>query len=70
MTDDTGIIQHATYSVPARQHGLLRRRQRARVDRGGARRSSAGLADTRALVTTYLSYLHGSQEPTAASATS
>ena len=42
MTDDTGIIQHATYSVPARQHGLLRRRQRARVDRRGACGSCAG----------------------------
>ncbi len=34
------------------QHGLLRRRQRARADRGRARRSHAGLAQTRALVTT------------------
>jgi hypothetical protein len=63
MTDDTGIIQHATYSVPARRTGYC-------VDDNARALIVAVLADrmqssraTRALVTTYLSYLHVSQEP-------
>jgi hypothetical protein len=39
LTDDTGIVQHATFSVPARESGLLRRRQRARSHRRPARGS-------------------------------
>ena len=62
MTDDTGIIQHATYSVPARRTGYcVDDNARALIVAVHADRVQAS-ADTRALVTTYLSYLHGSQE--------
>lgn len=62
LTDDTGIIQHATYSVPARSSGYC-------VDDNARALIVAVLADriygtsqTRALVTRYLSYLHVSQK--------
>ena len=62
MTDDTGIVQHATYSVPARRTGYcVDDNARALIVAVHADRLQ-GSADTRALVTTYLSYLHGSQE--------
>jgi len=61
MTDDTGMLQHSIYSVPDRRHGycvddnarglLVALRSERRV------RS----AETRRLITTYLSYLHYSQ---------
>lgn len=61
LTDDTGIIQHASYSVPARTSGYC-------VDDNARALIVALLADvvdrspeTRALVTTYLAYLHFSQ---------
>ena len=44
LTDDTGIIQHATFSVPGARERLLRRRQRPRADRRAARRSPERLA--------------------------
>jgi len=63
LTDDTGIIQHATYSVPARSSGYC-------VDDNARALYVAVLADrvhgtaqTRSLVTRYLSYLHVSQKP-------
>jgi glycosyltransferase involved in cell wall biosynthesis len=63
MTDDTGIIQHATYSVPARRTGYcLDDNARALIVAVHADRVH-GTAETRSLVTTYLSYLHGSQNP-------
>jgi glycosyltransferase involved in cell wall biosynthesis len=63
MTDDTGIIQHATYSVPARRTGYcVDDNARALVVAVHADRLQAS-AGARALVTTYLSYLHCSQEP-------
>jgi glycosyltransferase involved in cell wall biosynthesis len=62
LTDDTGIIQHATYSVPARRSGYC-------VDDNARALIVAVKADrlqnsdeSRALVTTYLSYLLCSQE--------
>jgi glycosyltransferase involved in cell wall biosynthesis len=62
MTDDTGIIQHATYSVPARRTGYC-------VDDNARALIVALLADrvnstpeTRRLVVTYLSYLQCSQD--------
>ena len=62
MTDDTGIIQHATYSVPARRSGYcLDDNARALMVAVQADRVY-GSSETRALVTTYLSYLYGSQE--------
>ncbi|HET6332114.1 MAG TPA: glycosyltransferase family 4 protein [Polyangiales bacterium] len=61
MTDDTGIIQHATYSVPARQSGYcVDDNARALIVAVQADRIN-GSAETKALVTRYLSYLYGSQ---------
>ena len=63
MTDDTGIIQHASYSVPARSTGYcIDDNARALIVAVQADLVQGG-ADTRALVTRYLSYLHGSQQP-------
>jgi glycosyltransferase involved in cell wall biosynthesis len=63
MTDDTGIIQHAAYSVPTRSTGYcVDDNARALIVAVQADRIRGG-ADTRALVTRYLSYLHGSQRP-------
>jgi glycosyltransferase involved in cell wall biosynthesis len=62
MTDDTGIIQHATYSVPARRSGYcIDDNARALIVAVQADHVY-GSGETRALVTTYLSYLHGSQD--------
>jgi glycosyltransferase involved in cell wall biosynthesis len=62
MTDDTGIIQHATYSVPARRTGYcVDDNARALIVALHADRIH-GSADTQRLVTTYLSYLHCSQD--------
>lgn len=62
MTDDTGIIQHAKYTVPARRTGYC-------VDDNARALIVALLADrmnsspeTRRLVTTYLSYLQCAQQ--------
>ncbi len=61
LTDDTGIIQHATFSVPARSSGYcVDDNARALIVALHADRSNSS-ADTRRLVTTYLSYLHHSQ---------
>ena len=62
MTDDTGIIQHARYSVPARRSGYcVDDNARALIVALGADRVRNS-AETQALVTTYLSYLFVSQE--------
>jgi glycosyltransferase involved in cell wall biosynthesis len=61
MTDDTGIIQHATYSVPARSTGYcVDDNARALIVALQADRLSSS-PETKRLVTTYLSYLHCSQ---------
>ena len=63
MTDDTGIIQHATYSVPARRTGYcVDDNARALIVAVHADRAPSSPA-VRGLVTTYLSYLLCSQEP-------
>jgi len=63
MTDDTGIIQHATYSVPARRTGYcVDDNARALIVAVNVDRVQASAA-AQGLVTTYLSYLHCSQEP-------
>ena len=63
LTDDTGIFQHATYSIPARRFGYCvddnARALIVAVQADGVEGTTA----TRALVTTYLGYLHVSQEP-------
>ncbi len=62
MTDDTGLLQHAAYSVPNRNHGYC-------VDDNARALVVALLAQkvidsakTAPLITTYLSYLHHSQD--------
>lgn len=61
LTDDTGIIQHATYSVPARRSGYcVDDNARALIVAVLADRIQ-GTAETRMLVTRYLSYMHLSQ---------
>ena len=61
MTDDTGIIQHATFSVPARNTGYcVDDNARALIVALEADRLHRS-AETKKLVTTYLSYLHCSQ---------
>jgi len=61
LTDDTGIIQHATYTVPARLSGYcVDDNARALIVALHADRLN-GTPETRRLITTYLSYLLGSQ---------
>jgi glycosyltransferase involved in cell wall biosynthesis len=61
MTDDTGIIQHATYSVPARSTGYcVDDNARALIVALEADRLN-GSSETKKLVTTYLGYLHCAQ---------
>jgi glycosyltransferase involved in cell wall biosynthesis len=61
MTDDTGIIQHAKYSVPARRTGYcVDDNARALIVAVHADRVH-GTPETRKLVTTYLAYLFASQ---------
>jgi glycosyltransferase involved in cell wall biosynthesis len=63
MTDDTGIIQHAAYTVPMRSTGYcVDDNARALMVAVRADRIQ-GSAQTRTLVTRYLSYLHLSQQP-------
>jgi hypothetical protein len=61
MTDDTGIIQHASYSVPARSTGYcVDDNARALIVAVRADRIQGG-PQARALVFRYLAYLHASQ---------
>jgi len=63
LTDDTGILQHATFSVPARRSGYcVDDNARALLVALEADRLSSSPETTR-LVTTYLSYLQFSQTP-------
>jgi glycosyltransferase involved in cell wall biosynthesis len=62
LTDDTGIIQHATFSVPARRSGYcVDDNARALIVALEADRLT-NAPETAQLVTTYLSYLHVSQK--------
>ncbi len=61
MTDDTGVIQHANYSVPTRSTGYcVDDNARALIVALQADRVSSD-PQTKRLVTTYLSYLHYAQ---------
>ena len=61
MTDDTGLIQHATFSVPARESGYcVDDNARALIVALHADRLSSS-RDTKRLVETYLGFLHASQ---------
>jgi len=58
LTDDTGIIQHATFSVPARRTGYcVDDNARALLVALLAQRVT-GSRDSRRLITVYLSFLH------------
>jgi glycosyltransferase involved in cell wall biosynthesis len=62
MTDDTGIIQHATFSVPARRSGYcVDDNARALIVALAAERLQSSPTTMR-LVTTYLGYLHFAQD--------
>ncbi len=61
MTDDTGVIQHATFSVPARDSGYcVDDNARALIVALHADRLT-GSRDTKRLVSTYLAFLHAAQ---------
>lgn len=61
MTDDVGVIQHATYTVPARRSGYcVDDNARALIVALRANRAS-GSTETSRLVTTFLGYLHLAQ---------
>jgi glycosyltransferase involved in cell wall biosynthesis len=61
MTDDTGIIQHATFSVPARETGYcVDDNARALIVALNADRLSSS-RETARLVSTYLGFLHLAQ---------
>src|SRR5207302_3895255 len=63
LTDDTGIIQHATFSVPARASGYcVDDNARALMVALHADRLSSS-RETKRLVTTYLGFLHLAQAP-------
>jgi hypothetical protein len=62
MTDDTGMIQHATHDIPNRATGYCTDDiARALIVAVTASRRAATEAIGKRLVTTYLSYLHDSQ---------
>jgi len=61
LTDDTSIVQHATYSVPARDSGYcVDDTARALIVALGADRVHSS-PETRRLITTYMSFLHHAQ---------
>jgi glycosyltransferase involved in cell wall biosynthesis len=61
LTDDTGVIQHATFSVPARESGYcVDDNARALVVALHAAGSS-GSPDAKRLISTYLAFLHAAQ---------
>jgi uncharacterized protein YyaL (SSP411 family) len=61
LTDDTGIVQHATFSVPARSSGYcVDDNARALIVALHADRLT-GSPDAKRLVSTYLAFLHAAQ---------
>src|SRR5204862_1963662 len=66
LTDDTGIVQHATFSVPARESGYcVDDNARALIVAVRPDRIQGSDPQTRTIVTRYLSYLHGPQQSAA-----
>jgi hypothetical protein len=64
MTDDTGMIQHATHDIPNRATGYCTDDiARALIVAVTASRRTATESIGKRLVTTYLAYLHDSQTP-------
>jgi glycosyltransferase involved in cell wall biosynthesis len=61
LTDDTGVIQHGTFSVPARESGYcVDDNARALIVALHAAGSS-GSPDAKRLISTYLAFLHAAQ---------
>jgi glycosyltransferase involved in cell wall biosynthesis len=58
LTDDTGIIQHATFSVPARRTGYCVDDNARALLVALLAHHITGSADARRLITVYLSFLH------------
>jgi hypothetical protein len=63
LTDDTGIIQHATFSVPARESGYCVDDNARALMVALHAEALSGSADTKRLVSTYLAFLHAAQTP-------
>src|SRR5690349_5134239 len=64
LTDDTGIVQHATFSVPARRSGYcVDDNARALIVALHADRLESSPV-SKALITRYLAYLHAAQTET------
>ena len=61
LTDDTGIIQHATFSVPARASGYCVDDNARALMVALHAEALSGAADTKRLISTYLAFLHGAQ---------
>jgi glycosyltransferase involved in cell wall biosynthesis len=61
MTDDTGLLQHAAFSVPDRRFGYCVDDNARGLLAALLAQRVIGLGETRQLITTYLSYLHHSQ---------
>jgi glycosyltransferase involved in cell wall biosynthesis len=61
MTDDTGMIQHATFSVPARESGYCVDDNARALMVGLHADGLSGSRDTKRLVSTYLGFLHAAQ---------
>jgi len=63
LTDDTGIIQHATFSVPARESGYCVDDNARALMVALHAEALSGSADAKRLVSTYLAFLHAAQTP-------
>jgi glycosyltransferase involved in cell wall biosynthesis len=61
LTDDTGVIQHATFSVPARESGYCVDDNARALMVALHAESLSGSADTKRLVSTCLAFLHAAQ---------
>jgi glycosyltransferase involved in cell wall biosynthesis len=61
LTDDTGIIQHATFTVPARASGYCVDDNARALMVALHAEALSGSADTKRLVSTYLAFLHAAQ---------
>jgi hypothetical protein len=63
LTDDTGIVQHATFTVPARSSGYCVDDSARALIVALHADSLSGSAETKRLVVTYLAFLHAAQTP-------
>jgi uncharacterized protein YyaL (SSP411 family) len=63
MTDDTGMIQHATFSVPARESGYCVDDNARALIVALRAVASSGSSEAKRLISTYLAFLHAAQTP-------